>query len=137
MEAGKYGLTRGTRLVARRLEVVAAVGMLWISSCVLGGARFFVFFTYSHFQIRRARAIIVDSVEGQRQPANLPTENSRPTDSHQVYDFLCSRLRIMAYVDQKSSSQPIQAASTESYLRPDESDFNNVSSFDSASRRCS
>ena len=28
MEAGEYGLTRGTCFVARRLEVVAVVGML-------------------------------------------------------------------------------------------------------------
>ena len=43
MEAGEYGLTHGTRFVARRLEVVAVAGMLWISWCVLGGADFFVF----------------------------------------------------------------------------------------------
>ena len=40
MEAGEYGLTRGTCLVARRLEVVAAAGLLWISWCVLGAAGF-------------------------------------------------------------------------------------------------
>ena len=42
MEAGEYGLTRGTCFVARRLEVVADAGLLWISWCVLGGADFFV-----------------------------------------------------------------------------------------------
>ena len=41
MEAGEYGLTRGTCFVARRLEVVAVAGLLWISWCVLGGAIFF------------------------------------------------------------------------------------------------
>ena len=40
MEAGEYGLTRGTRFVARRLEVVAVAGLLWVSWCVLGAARF-------------------------------------------------------------------------------------------------
>ena len=30
MEAGEYGLTRGTCSVARRLEVVAVNGLLWI-----------------------------------------------------------------------------------------------------------
>ena len=40
MEAGEYGLTRGTCFVARRLEVVAVAGLLWISRCVLGGANF-------------------------------------------------------------------------------------------------
>ena len=41
MEAGEYGLTRGTCFVARRLEVVAVAGLLWISWCVLGGVDFF------------------------------------------------------------------------------------------------
>ena len=45
MEVGEYGLTRGTCFVARRLELVAVAGLLWISWCVLGGAGFFrVFF---------------------------------------------------------------------------------------------
>ena len=49
MEAGEYGLTRGTCFVARRLEVVAVAGLLWISWCVLGGADFFsVFFLRTH-----------------------------------------------------------------------------------------
>ena len=44
METDEYGLTRGTCLVARRLEVVAVAGLLWIPWCVLGAARFrFVF----------------------------------------------------------------------------------------------
>ena len=42
MEAGEYGLTRGTCFVVRHLEVVAVAGLLWISLCVLGGAIFFV-----------------------------------------------------------------------------------------------
>ena len=44
MEAGKYGLTRGTCFVAYRLEVVVVAGLLWISWCVLGAAGFRVFF---------------------------------------------------------------------------------------------
>ena len=43
MEAGEYGLTRGTCFVARRLEVVAVTGLLWISWCVFGAAGFSVF----------------------------------------------------------------------------------------------
>ena len=46
MEAGEYGLTRGTCFVARRLEVVAVAGLLWISWCVLGAAGFRVFFSF-------------------------------------------------------------------------------------------
>ena len=49
LEAGKYGLTRGTCFVARRLEVVAVAGLLWISLCVLGAADFFVFLFRSFF----------------------------------------------------------------------------------------
>ena len=40
MEAGEYGLTRGTCFVERRLEVVAVAALIWISSCVWGGADF-------------------------------------------------------------------------------------------------
>ena len=31
VETGEYGLTRGTCFVARRLEVIAVAGLLWIS----------------------------------------------------------------------------------------------------------
>ena len=44
MEAGEYGLTRGTCFVAHRLEVVAVAGLMWISWCVLGGANLLVSF---------------------------------------------------------------------------------------------
>ena len=52
-EAGEYGLTRGTCFVARRLEVVAVVGLLWISWCVLDATGFFrvflsIFFSNAH-----------------------------------------------------------------------------------------
>ena len=40
METGEYGLTRWTCFVARRLEVVAVAGLLWISWCVWGAAGF-------------------------------------------------------------------------------------------------
>ena len=50
MEAGEYGLTRGTCFVASRLEVVAVAGLLWISWCVLGGVIVFfsIFFLRTH-----------------------------------------------------------------------------------------
>ena len=51
MEAGEYGLTRGTWVFARRLEVVAVAGLLWIQWCVLGGADFLVLSMSLHFQI--------------------------------------------------------------------------------------
>ena len=43
MEASEYGLTRGTCFVARRPEVVAVAGLLWISWRGLGAAGFRVF----------------------------------------------------------------------------------------------
>ena len=46
MEAGEYGLTRGTCFVARRVELVAVAGLLWISWCVLGAAGFRFFFRF-------------------------------------------------------------------------------------------
>ena len=49
MEAGEYGLTRGTCFVARRLVVVAVAGLLWISRCVSGAAGLFVFFRMFFF----------------------------------------------------------------------------------------
>ena len=49
MEAGEYGLTRGMCFVARGFEVVAVVGLLWISWCVLGAADLFGFFFFSIF----------------------------------------------------------------------------------------
>ena len=56
MEAGEYGLTRGTFFVARRLELVAAAGLLWISWRVLGGAEFFsVSFLFDFLFFERTR----------------------------------------------------------------------------------
>ena len=52
MEAAVYGLTRGMCLVARRLEVVAVAGLLWISWCVLGGVDFYCFRFFSIFFLR-------------------------------------------------------------------------------------
>ena len=46
MEAGVYGLTRGTYFFERRLEVVAVAGLLWISWCVLGAVGFGVFIVF-------------------------------------------------------------------------------------------
>ena len=49
MEAGEYGLTRGTCSVASRLEVVAVAGLLWISC---------VFFPFFFFERTRPSASI-------------------------------------------------------------------------------
>ena len=107
MEAGEYGLKRGTFFVARRPELVAVAGLMWISWCVLGAAGF-VFSMILRFKIRAhdlwlrgPRAVDVDSVKRLRQSASLLTEHSRlPIPTSQVYHLLCSYLRIMASVDQ-------------------------------------
>ena len=52
MEAGEYGLTRGTCFV----EVVAIAGLLWISWCVLGAAGFRGFFVFCFFERTRPAA---------------------------------------------------------------------------------
>ena len=52
MEAGEYGLTRGTCLFVRRLEGVAVAGLLWLSWCVVGGEDFFGFFFSFFFSFR-------------------------------------------------------------------------------------
>ena len=49
MEAGGYGLTRGTRFVARCLEVVAVARLMWVSWFVLGAAEFLGYFFFTIF----------------------------------------------------------------------------------------
>ena len=83
MEAGEYGLMSGTCFVARRLEVVAAAGLLWISWCVLGAAGFRVFFSRLFFFERtrpaasmRPACLIYLSTESQVGQGNrLPTHH--------------------------------------------------------------
>ena len=60
MEAREYGLTRWACFVARHLEVVAVIGLLWVSCCVLGGANlldFFSFFARTHTDYYKYEAI--------------------------------------------------------------------------------
>ena len=57
MEAGEDGLTRGMCFVARRLELVAVAGLLWLWWRALGGADFFViFFFFALFFFERTRS---------------------------------------------------------------------------------
>ena len=58
MEAGEYGLTRGTCFLACRLELVAVAGLLCISWCVLGGADFFPVFFFRFFFSLNARGLL-------------------------------------------------------------------------------
>ena len=106
MEAGVFGLTRGTCFVARRLEVVAVAGVLWISWWVLSAAGFRVFMIF-HFQIRVHDLWQRETQSSQRLLGEGVTTASQSahrelalTDPHQVYHLLCSHLRIMASVGQ-------------------------------------
>ena len=57
-EAGEYGLTRGTCFVARRLEVVAVAGMLWLRGVFWVRPDMFVFcfnFSFTFFPSNATR----------------------------------------------------------------------------------
>ena len=58
MEAGEYGLTRGTCFVVRRLEVVAVAGLLWITWFALGGAGLISCFCFLFFFFERTRPLL-------------------------------------------------------------------------------
>ena len=46
MEAGEHVQTRGTWFFARRLELAAVAGLMWVSWWLFGEADFFVFFFF-------------------------------------------------------------------------------------------
>ena len=54
IEAGECALACGTCFVARRLEMVAVTGLLWISWCVLGAPGFRVFFSFCFLRTHTA-----------------------------------------------------------------------------------
>ena len=55
MEAGEYGLTRGTRFVARCLEMVAVAAWCGFRGVFSVGRDFFVFFFRLFFFFERTR----------------------------------------------------------------------------------
>ena len=77
MEAGEYGLMRGTCFGARRLEVVAVAGLLWISWCVLGGADYFFFFFF--FFLRTHTACYKYEAALPHLPLNELTQQQPPS----------------------------------------------------------
>ena len=98
MQAGEYGLTRGTWFFARRLEVVAVAGLLWLSRCVFGEADFFSIST-TMSQPMAAR----DPDSSQRRLGEgAPTVSQSahrelaPTYPHQVYRLVRSHVRNVA-----------------------------------------
>ena len=58
MEAGEYGLTRGTCFLACRLELDAVAGLLWNSWCVSGGADFSGFLFPECFSSSNAHGLL-------------------------------------------------------------------------------
>ena len=106
-EAGEYGLTRGTCFFARRLEVVAVAGLMWVSWCVFGGAGFFrafheFAFSISYIQSRQCR--LGEGAPTARQCAH---RERVPIYPQQVYRLVCSHVRntsMGSSVDQYSSS---------------------------------
>ena len=87
----------------------------------------------SHFHIRTSRAVSVDSVKGQRQPANLPTENSRPPIPTRCTIYCAPTCESWRRLISKLAHRP----TSQSDLRPHESNLNHFSSSESTSRHCS
>ena len=77
MEAGEYGLTRGTCFVARCLEVVAVAGLMWVSWCVFGGVDFFVFFFSIFFLFERTRPAAEAALPNYLSTSNEPKPTER------------------------------------------------------------
>ena len=133
---GENGLTSGTWVFARRLEVVTVAGLLWIQWCVLGGADFSVISISLHFLIHSNTQSSQRRIGVGAPPASHSANKELPpTDPHQVYRLVCSQLRnLSSAVDQYSSLQPA------SLIFDPTSEFNLdnfPSSFESASRSCS
>ena len=96
MEAGEYGLTRGTWCFTRRLEVVAFAGLMWVSWCVFGGAGFFLVFqvtTFSNSYSQRSQRRLGEGAPTARQSAR---RELAPTYPPEVYRLICSLLINMA-----------------------------------------
>ena len=96
MEAGEYGLTRGTCFVARCLEVVAVAGLMWVSWCVFDGADFFRIFHEFAFSNSYTQSSQRRLGEGDPTASQSAHRQLAPTYPHQVYRLLCSHLRNMA-----------------------------------------
>ena len=133
MEAGEYELYRVGRVSSHAVS-------RWSRSpgcCGFRGVfrvrQDFVFSIALHFQIRRAKAVSVDSVKGQRQPANLPTENSRPPIPTRCTIYCAPTCESWRRLISKLAHRP----TSQSDLRPHESNLNHFSSSESTSRHCS
>ena len=98
MEAGVHGLTRGTWFFARRLEVVAVAGLLWLSRCVFGEAGFFSISTSSSQPVaaRETDSSQCRLGEGAPTVSRSAHQELAATYPHQVYRLVCSQLRNLA-----------------------------------------
>ena len=87
MEASERGLTRGARFVAVCLGVVAVAALMWVSWCVFGGAKFFLYFqetTSSSSYTRGSQSRLGEAAPTASQPAH---RELAPTYPHQVNRF--------------------------------------------------
>ena len=86
MKVDEGGLTRGTCFIARRLELHAVAGLLWISWCVLGGAEFcsvfFHEFAFSNSYIQNSQRRLG---EGAPTASHSAHRELAPTYPHQMY----------------------------------------------------
>ena len=90
MEASERGLTRGARFVAVCLGVVAVAALMWVSWCVFGGAKFFLYFqetTSSSSYTRGSQSRLGEAAPTASQPAH---RELAPTYPHQVNRLVCS-----------------------------------------------
>ena len=104
MEAGEYGLTRGARFIAVYLDMVTVAGLMWVSSCIFGGAGYFLFFC-SFFSFERTR-----SAASTRPPClmYLSTSTGVRTGCHYLISLsVCVRVTFVVFTDCDSCTRSI------------------------------
>ena len=105
MEAGKYGLTRGTCFLACRLELDAVAGLLWIRGVFWVGRTFLclVFFIFIFFERTRPAASM-------RPPCliYLSTSTWVRTGCHYLISLsVCVCVTFVVFTDCESCTRPI------------------------------
>ena len=108
MESGEYRLTRGMRVFARCLEVVAVAGLMWVSWCAFGGAGFSRALHEFAFHIRArvihdhwlqesqsSQQVVGQGVPTASQSAHRELASTYP---HEVYRLVCPHLRNLSLI---------------------------------------
>ena len=91
MEGGECALTRGTWFFARRLEVVAVAGLVWVSWCVFGGAEIVLVLQVTTFSNEYIQSNQRGLGEGAPTASQSAHRELAPTYPHQVYRLVCSQ----------------------------------------------